>query len=162
MPVEIERKFLVVGEAWRGLSGGQRYCQGYLAQRDGVTVRVRRAGPNAFVTIKGEADGLSRPEFEYSIPIEEAEQMLSDLCRRPLIEKTRHEIWHAGHLWQVDEFAGDNAGLVLAEVELDDPTEHLQLPDWVGEEVSYDERFRNSELAKRPASTFLSLAKSGP
>ena len=150
MPVEIERKFLVIGDGWRDGQTGQRLCQGYLAQRDGVTVRVRRAGARAYVTIKGESDGIVRPEYEYEIPIEEAEEMLSGLCRRPIIEKTRHEVWHGGHRWEVDVFEGDNAGLVLAEVELDDPCEPVSLPPWVGQEVTRDNRFRNSELAKHP------------
>jgi adenylate cyclase len=155
MPVEIERKFLVVGDAWQGGGRpGQRYCQGYLADDAGVTVRVRRAGPKAYVTIKGQGDGGPvRPEFEYEIPVEEAEQMLASLCRRPLIEKTRHEVAHAGHLWQVDEFGGANAGLVLAEVELDDPAEQVVLPSWVGEEVTSDPRYRNSALVTRPMGT---------
>lgn len=150
MPVEIERKFLVVGNGWRDGQPGQRFCQGYLARRDGVTVRVRRAGRRAFVTIKGEADGMVRPEFEYEIPVEEAEQMLSGLCRRPLIEKTRHEIWYDGHLWEIDVFGGENTGLVLAEVELDEPTEPVNLPPWIGREVTQDARYRNSELAQHP------------
>jgi CYTH domain-containing protein len=92
LPVEIERKFLVIDDAWHDGQPGQRFCQGYIAQRDGVTVRVRRAGPRAFVTIKGEANGIVRPEFEYEVPVDEAEQMLAGLCRRPLIEKTRYEV----------------------------------------------------------------------
>jgi adenylate cyclase len=150
VPVEIERKFLVVSDGWRSGAPGQRFCQGYLAQRDGVTVRVRRAGPRAFVTIKGEADGIVRPEFEYDIPVDEAEQMLANLCRGPLIEKTRHEVWHEGRLWEVDVFGGDNAGLVIAEVELDDPAESVTIPPWVGAEVTHDSRYRNSELARHP------------
>jgi CYTH domain-containing protein len=151
MPVEIERKFLVTGEAWRGGPPGQRVCQGYLASDAGVTVRIRRAGPRAYLTIKGQGDGgPARPEFEYEIPVEEAEQMLASLCRRPLIEKTRHEVVHAGQLWQVDEFGGANTGLVLAEVELDHPAEELMLPSWVGEEVTSDPRYRNSALVAGP------------
>jgi adenylate cyclase len=156
MPVEIERKFLVVGDAWRAGSGpGQRFCQGYLAAdaAGGATVRVRRAGPEAFLTVKGPGDGdggLARPEFEYPIPVEDAERMLASLCRRPLIEKTRHEVAHAGHLWHVDEFGGDNAGLVLAEVELDHPGQEVALPPWAGEEVTADPRYRNSALVDRP------------
>ena len=108
MPVEIERKFLVVGHGWQNGTPGQRYCQGYLVA-DGaeVTVRVRRAGAAAYLTIKGRGMGIVRPEFEYPIPVEDAEALLRDLCRRPLIEKTRHEVMHAGHLWHVDVFDGD-------------------------------------------------------
>ena len=151
MPVEIERKFLVVGDDWRhGDPPGQRFCQGYLAGEPGVTVRIRRAGAKAYITIKGKPVGSARSEFEYEIPVEEAEMMLKELCRRPLIEKTRHEVVHAGHLWEVDEFAADNAGLVTAEVELDHPNEPVELPPWVGKEVTLDPRYSNSALAASP------------
>jgi adenylate cyclase len=148
MPVEIERKFLVAGDNWRGSALGQRYCQGYLSKGD-VTVRVRRAGPRAFLTIKGSGEGMVRPEFEYEIPVEEAEEMFK-LCRHPLIEKTRHRVLHQGILWEVDEFAGENAGLVLAEVELEHPDQLLALPEWVGDEVTSDQRYRNSRLVDAP------------
>ncbi len=148
MPVEIERKFLVRDDGWRGLGPGQRYCQGYLANGD-VTVRVRRAGSRAYLTVKGSGNGLVRPEFEYEVPVEEAEDMLQ-LCRRPLIEKTRYEVVHEGVVWHVDEFAGQNAGLVIAEVELDHPHQPVALPAWVGPEVTADERFRNSRLVTEP------------
>jgi adenylate cyclase len=150
MPLEIERKFLVVGDQWRNGASGQRYCQGYLASQDGVTVRVRRAGPQAYITVKGEGNGIVRPEFEYAVPVEEAEAMLGSLCRRPLIEKTRYHVMHEGVLWHVDEFCGDNAGLLLAEVELSDPNQPVRLPPWVGEEVTNDRRYRNSSLVDRP------------
>jgi CYTH domain-containing protein len=149
MPVEIERKFLVVSDGWRKQAAGQRFCQGYLARADGVTVRVRRAGPRAYLTVKGEPNGIVRPEFEYEVPVEEAEAMFR-LCHRPLIEKTRYEVPHAGLLWQVDEFHGDNAGLVLAEVELDHPEQPVDCPPWLGQEVSHDPRFRNSRLSHEP------------
>jgi CYTH domain-containing protein len=150
MPVEIERKFLVKDDAWRDGGPGQRFCQGYLSQSGGVTVRVRRAGPRAFLTIKGRGNGLVRPEFEYPIPVEEAEELLHSLCQRPLIEKTRHEVPHAGRVWHVDEFGGRNAGLVLAEIELEHPSAEVALPPWVGAEVTTDPRYRNSELVNRP------------
>ncbi len=148
MPVEIERKFLVAKDCWRGHARGQRYCQGYLSKGD-VTVRVRRAGPRAFLTIKGSGDGIVRPEFEYEVPVEEAEEMIK-LCRRPLTEKTRYEVLHEGVLWEVDEFEGENAGLVLAEVELEHPDQLLALPEWVGAEVTSDQRYRNSQLVDAP------------
>ena len=151
MPVEIERKFLVTGDAWRsGNPPSQRFCQGYLAEGQGVTVRIRRAGHKAYITVKGKASGPARPEFEYEIPVEEAETLLKEFCRRPLIEKTRHEVVHAGHLWQVDEFGADNAGLVVAEVELNHPDEPVELPPWVGEEVTLDPRYSNAALAASP------------
>jgi adenylate cyclase len=152
MPMEIERKFLVVSDAWRGrgMPAGRRFCQGYLAGGDGVSVRVRRASDEAFITIKGDAIGPARPEYEYPIPVAEAEELLSRLCRRPLIEKTRHEVLHDGHVWEIDVFGGANAGLVLAEVELSDPHERFALPPWVGAEVTFDPRYRNSALAAAP------------
>jgi CYTH domain-containing protein len=149
MPVEIERKFLVVSDGWRESAAGQRFCQGYLARAKGVTVRVRRAGSRAYLTVKGEPNGLVRPEFEYEVPVEEAEAMFR-LCHRPLIEKTRYEVSHAGLVWHVDEFHGDNAGLVLAEVELDHPEQSVDYPPWLGQEVSHDPRFRNSRLSHEP------------
>jgi adenylate cyclase len=149
MPVEIERKFLVASDGWRASAVGLRFCQGYLARSDGVTVRVRRAGSRAYLTVKGEPDGLVRPEFEYDVPVEEAEAMF-ELCHRPLIEKTRYEVPHAGLVWHVDEFEGDNAGLVLAEVELDHPEQPVDCPSWLGPEVSHDPRFRNSRLVDAP------------
>jgi CYTH domain-containing protein len=149
MPVEIERKFLVASDGWRKQAAGQRFCQGYLARADGVTVRVRRAGSRSYLTVKGKPNGLVRPEFEYEVPVEEAEAMFN-LCHRPLIEKTRYEVSHAGLVWQVDEFHGDNAGLVLAEVELDHPDQPVDRPAWLGQEVSHDPRFRNSRLSEQP------------
>jgi adenylate cyclase len=150
MPVEIERKFLVVSDGWRQSVAGQRFCQGYLAGGHDVTVRIRRAGPKAYVTIKGKAIGPARPEYEYEIPVDEAEELLQGLCRRPLIEKIRHEVGHVGHLWHVDEFRGSNTGLVLAEVELHHAEEAFVRPPWVGEEVTFDPRYRNSALAESP------------
>ena len=150
MPLEIERKFLVCGDDWRRGASGQRYRQGYLASEEGVTVRVRRAGPDGYITIKGEPNGIVRPEFEYPVPVDEAEAMLKSLCRRPLIEKTRYHVRHQGMLWSIDEFCGDNAGLILAEIELNDPDQPIQRPPWVGEEVTHDPRYRNSSLVDAP------------
>lgn len=151
MPVEIERKFLVVEEGWRPLVKSSLCIrQGYLCLgMSGPSVRVRRAGPVAFVTIKGDGQ-VARPEFEYEIPAEDAESMLESLCHRPLVEKTRHEVWHAGVLWHVDEFGGGNGGLVMAEVELSAVDQALCLPPWIGREVTDDPGYRNSELSRRP------------
>ncbi|MBB3018784.1 CYTH domain-containing protein [Microvirga lupini] len=154
MPVEIERKFLVTSDEWRKPEPGQRYLQGYLCKGE-VTVRVRCGAARGFLTIKGGGTGGVRPEFNYEIPLDEAEEMLK-LCGRPLIEKVRHEVLHAGNVWQVDEFAGENAGLVLAEVELRHPDEAVMLPEWVGAEVTSDERYRNSRLADAPQGSRLS------
>ena len=150
MAVEIERKFLVVHDGWRGNAAGQRFCQGYLARADGVTVRVRRAGPRAYLTVKGEPNGIVRPEFEYEVPVEDAEAMLKALCTRPLIEKTRFLVRHEGLVWHVDEFRGANEGLILAEVELERADQRVRLPPWVGEEVTHDPRYRNSRLVDEP------------
>lgn len=150
MPLEIERKFLVTSNTWRA---GARACsirQGYLCLGDDTTVRIRIAGVEAFITVKSKTEGLSRAEFEYAIPLPDAETMLDTLCARPLIEKTRYSVEHAGKAWTIDVFEGENDGLVMAEVELDGTDEHVILPDWVGEEVTYDPRYRNSALVLAP------------
>jgi adenylate cyclase len=149
MAEEIERKYLVEGAGWRS-GPGTLYRQGYLCSDQARTVRVRVAGDRGFLTIKGETRGISRPEFEYAIPLADAEAMLEGLCARPLVEKTRHVVEHAGHTWEVDEFHGENAGLILAEVELSNADEVPALPPWVGAEVSSDPRYFNANLAKRP------------
>ena len=121
MPIEIERKFLVRSDEWRrSVHHSQRFCQGYLTHSDERSVRVRRAGDQGFITVKG-AGRLVRPEYEYAIPVNEAEELLQSLCRRPLLEKTRHSLWHEGLWWAIDEFAGDNAEAVMAEIELASP-----------------------------------------
>lgn len=150
MGVEIERKFLVVGESWRDLGEGVVYRQGYLASRDGVTVRVRVAGEAGYLTLKGATQGISRAEYEYVIPLADAIELLDTLCDRPLIEKTRYRIHWDGLLWEVDEFMGANQGLILAEVELTDAEQLVNLPDWVGQDVSHDPRYFNVSLAKYP------------
>jgi adenylate cyclase len=148
--IEIERKFLVVGDEWRSLGGGTVYRQGYIVSGRGRTVRVRVAGDRAYLTIKGPAAGFARSEFEYSIPLADATELLDTLCDRPLIEKTRHKIDWAGLVWEVDEFAGENQGLIIAEVELTDPHQSITQPDWIGEEVTGDPRYYNSNLTKYP------------
>ena len=147
MPLEIERKFLVVGDDWRECAmTTDRFCQGYLAKTSRGSMRVRRAGERAWVTVKGQRDGPSRPEFEYPIPVEDAEQMLRELCLKPLIEKVRHRIDYGGLVWEVDVFCGQAEGLVLAEVELERPDQPILKPHWVGAEVTADPRFRNSAI----------------
>jgi adenylate cyclase len=150
---EIERKFLVSGNGWREAAGdGKRLRQGYLSLDPARTVRVRVADDRGFLTVKGETKGISRQEFEFAIPVEEAEGMLDTLCLQPLIEKVRHRIEAAGKTWEVDEFFGENRGLVLAEVELDRETELIEIPFWVGQEVSGDPRFFNASLVQFPFS----------
>ncbi|MFG1451142.1 CYTH domain-containing protein [Xanthobacter sp. V2C-8] len=150
MAVEVERKFLVVSEAWREGAEACPIRQGYLCLGAETTVRIRVAGPRAFITVKSKTEGISRAEFEYEIPLPDAEAMLQDLCDGPLIEKTRYSLMHAGKLWTVDVFGAGNAGLVVAEVELTHPEERVALPPWVGEEVTSDPRYRNSALVSAP------------
>ncbi|HEY9648140.1 MAG TPA: CYTH domain-containing protein [Chroococcidiopsis sp.] len=156
MGIEIERKFLVNGDRWRDLGVAMLYRQGYLTSSPGRTVRVRIAGDRGFLTIKGGGAGISRAEYEYEIPVEDAAELLDTLCDRPLIEKNRYRIPYEGLIWEVDEFMGENAGLILAEVELSDPSQEVTLPDWVGQEVSADPRYFNSNLCKQPFCTWSS------
>jgi len=151
MPVEIERKFLVRGDHWRDqVESHAHIMQGYLSQEPSLTVRVRVKGDKAFLTIKGGSRGLSRSEYEYPIPVHEAEEMLNNLTVLPPIDKVRHHLRVGDHVWEVDVFAGENAGLVVAEVELSAEDESFVLPDWAGEEVSEDPRYLNVNLAKYP------------
>lgn len=150
MAREIERKFLPKNDAWRADAGaGTPYRQGYLSATPACTVRARVAGELAFLTIKGKTTGFSRDEFEYAIPREDAEQMLATLCQR-IVEKTRYVIEHEGHTWEVDEFHGANAGLVVMEIELGSEAEAFARPAWVGDEVTADRRYSNAALAERP------------
>lgn len=148
MGIEIERKFLVTSDDWRADAGpGDRYCQGFLAKGRLGSVRVRRAGCCATVTVKGRRQGITRSEYEYAIPVHDAEEMLRELCAKPLIEKVRHDVEHAGVTWEVDVYCGDATGLVLAEVELDRADQSLVAPEWVGEEVTHDLRYSSEAIA---------------
>jgi adenylate cyclase len=149
---EIERKFLVAGEGWRQASP-LRICQGYLNRDADRTVRVRIAGERAYLTIKGRAKHLARPEFEYEIPLGDAEQLLR-LCEGPILEKHRHVLVHAGSRWEVDEFHGDNQGLVVAEIELEREDQTFEHPPWLHTEVTHDTRYLNSNLSARPYRTW--------
>lgn len=153
MAQEIERKFLPANEGWRGLAAGTAYLQGYLCASKGQTVRVRLAGEQALLTIKGPTQGISRAEFEYAIPVADARELFL-LCPLPPIEKTRYRIKHAGLIWEVDEFFGANSGLVLIEVELASAGQEIIKPGWVGEEVSTDSRYANAMLSLHPYSTW--------
>jgi len=150
MGIEIERKFLVLGDEWRA-APAVYFSQGYLNRDKARTVRVRIAGNEAFLTVKGQSVGATRAEFEYPIPVWDARELLA-LCEQPLIEKNRRKILHEGFVWEVDEFLGENLGLVVAEIEL--PTEDtvFALPEWLGEEVTSDERYFNSNLSRHPFS----------
>ena len=152
MGVEIERKFLLANDDWRGLGQPTLMRQGYLCADPERTVRVRIEGERAVITIKSKATGASRGEWEYDIPVSDAAELLAGLCEQPLVEKTRHRIEHAGHVWEVDEFMGGNAGLVVAEIELDAEDEAFDRPDWIGVEVTGDKRYYNSSLIRLPYS----------
>ncbi|MEJ6480406.1 CYTH domain-containing protein [Nostoc punctiforme UO1] len=152
MAKEIERKFLVKGDSWRGLVEGSVYRQGYIATQDKAAVRIRIVGEKSYLTIKGRSIKYSRLEFEYPIPVEDAQEMLEALCERPFIEKTRYKIQSGGWIWEIDEFDGVNKGLILAEVELTDENQEIELPSWIGQEVSDDSRYFNSNLVKHPFS----------
>jgi CYTH domain-containing protein len=154
MATEIERKYRVVGTEWRQPSAASEYRQGYLSTVKERTVRVRVIGDRGFVTVKGITVGATRTEFEYEIPVADADVMLSELCEQPIIEKMRYLVDWQGMTWEVDEFRGVNAGLVVAEVELDDPDQAIPLPPWIGEEVTDDPRYFNSNLIARPYSTW--------
>ena len=151
MGVEIERKFLVLNSKWRQLGDPVHYAQGYLVADGTRTVRVRIAGEEAFLTIKGASNGMSRSEFEYRVPVDEARELLR-LSATPVIEKFRTKILYHGKIWEVDEFEGANKGLVIAEIELVSENEDFDLPSWIGEEVTGDLRYYNSRLAIHPFS----------
>lgn len=151
MPVEIERKFLVAGEGWRAsVTRTELYRQGYLATTASCSVRVRVGGGSAWLGIKGRVVGMCRPEYEYEIPLAEADEMLNALCADGRVEKYRHWVADGGREWEVDEFLGANAGLVVAELEIEREGEDFTRPSWVGREVTDDARYYNASLAQRP------------
>ena len=150
MAIEIERKFLLKNEQWRTVSGeGCLIRQGYLSDQPERTVRVRVAGEQAWLTIKGKTQGIARLELEYSIPVADAMQLLDQLCLTPLIEKYRYRIAQGDLVWEIDEFLGENAGLVVAEIELSAADQQFDRPDWLGDEVSDDPRYFNSALIRQ-------------
>ncbi len=152
MGVEIERKFLVSSDAWRQLGEATLLRQGYLCADPERTVRVRIEGEQGVLTIKSKNEGASRGEWEYPIPLADAEELLDRLCERPLVEKYRRRIDHAGFTWEVDEFLGENAGLVVAEIELPAEDTVFDLPGWIGREVTGERRYYNSSLIRLPYS----------
>ena len=154
MPQEIERKFPVLSDAWRSLAVGVSYCQGYLTTDKGNVVRIRTVEDKGFITIKGKPTGITRPEYEYEIPVEDAQELLDTLCRQPLIRKKRYKIPQGSVVWEVDEFSGENDGLIMAEVELESEEQTIDIPDWIGEEVTGDSRYYNSSLTKSPYKTW--------
>lgn len=152
MPQEIERKFLVRGEGWREPDKGMPYRQGYLSTVAERSVRVRLIRDKGYLTIKGATIGATRAEYEYEIPADEASEMLDNLCEPPLIEKTRYRVEFQGLVWEIDEFDGENAGLIIAEVELEKEDQAIILPDWAGSEVTGDPRYYNANLIANPFS----------
>jgi adenylate cyclase len=154
MAIEIERKFLVKPGAWSPRNAGTRVEQGYLSTNNGRTVRVRIAGDIAKLTVKGPTTGLSRSEFEYTIPVSDARLMLDELCEPPHIDKHRYLELHGRHTWEIDVFHGDNEGLVVAEVELASEEDVFELPEWAGQEVSADFRYSNGNLRRVPFKTW--------
>ncbi|MDL2316553.1 CYTH domain-containing protein [Desulfovibrio sp. OttesenSCG-928-A18] len=155
MALEIERKFLLKNDGWRGLAEGLPIWQGYLNSARERTVRVRTVGRTAFLTVKGEQKGFSREEYEYAIPFADAAAMLERMAERPLIEKVRYRIPFEGFVWEIDEFKGENAGLVLAEVELAAEDQLFARPDWLGQEVTHDLRYYNANLVRHPFSRWV-------
>ena len=154
MGVEIERKILPAGDGWRRLGKPTLMRQGYLTSDPVRTVRVRIEGERAVITIKSKSTGATRGEWEYEIPVADAAELLERLCEQPLVEKVRHRIRYEGHTWEVDEFLGENAGLVVAEIELGSEDEAFEKPDWIGREVTGDPRYYNSSLIRLPYSTW--------
>lgn len=151
MGTEIERKFLLQSEAWREeVRDSVRLVQGYLARNERSAVRVRIKGEKAELNIKKTLDGINRLEYEYEIPVDDAREILDQVALKPLIDKTRHHVVRGDHLWEIDEFYGDNAGLVVAEIELANADEVFDRPAWLGEEVSHDQRYYNSNLSRLP------------
>ncbi len=160
MGIEIERKYLVNEDKWRShkeylqsqsLIQGQSYCQGYILANNETTVRVRIAGEQGYLTIKSKTVGLTRTEFEYLIPVQDAQEMLHNLCIKPLIEKFRYKITIDNLIWEVDEFEGENKGLIIAEVELENEAQAINIPPWIEQEVN-EQKYFNFYLVKHPYS----------
>jgi adenylate cyclase len=150
MGVEIERKFLVRDDRWKTMGQGVLLRQGYLSSAADRIVRIRIEGDVALLTIKGRNVGATRGEWEYPIPLKDAQTFLDTLCEQPIIEKIRYRIPYQGMLWEIDEFLGDNLGLVVAEIELQTEDQAFARPDWLGDEVTQDARYFNASLLRRP------------
>jgi len=151
MATEIERKFLILNQDWQEYTKSELHIvQGYLATNEFSSTRIRIQNDKANINIKSATLGITRTEFEYSIPVDDARLMLDDLCIKPVIEKTRFTVEHMGHTWEIDVFSGDNEGLIVAEIELSSPDEAFEKPSWIGEEVSNDARYYNACLVNNP------------
>ncbi|MGR8932772.1 MAG: CYTH domain-containing protein [Gammaproteobacteria bacterium] len=151
MAIEVEHKFLLANERWRKeISRSETFIQGYLSSDAGCSIRIRICGERAWLNIKSATPGAQRLEFEYAIPVSDAQDIAQHLCRRPLIEKTRHFLVNDGHTWEIDEFSGDNQGLIVAEIELSETGEAFTKPEWLGAEVTDDLRYYNNNLVSHP------------
>ena len=150
MGVEIERKFLLLDDSWKALGQGVLLRQGYLSSHPDRVVRVRIEGDAAVMTVKGRTQGTTRSEWEYPLPMADAKSFLDDLCEKPIIEKVRYRVTHDGMVWEIDEFLGENTGLVVAEIELEYEEQTFSRPQWLGAEVSSDPRYFNTNLLRHP------------
>jgi adenylate cyclase len=148
---EIERKFKVINDSWKkSIDKTTKIVQSYLTNEINKSIRIRIAGENAFLTIKGATNNISRDEFEYEIPMKDAQQLLAGYCLANPIEKMRYSIQFGGLEWTIDVFSGMNEGLLVAEVELESENQKIEIPDWAGEELSNDERYYNAYLSRKP------------
>jgi adenylate cyclase len=154
MAIEIERKYLVKDLSFKELSTGVLYKQGYLSKESMNTVRVRIIAHKGLITIKGPSTGISRSEYEFEIPINDAEEMMENMCTKPIIQKNRYTYEYKGFTWEIDEFLQENEGLVVAEIELENENQLFAKPDFIGEEVTDDYRYRNSNLVLHPYKTW--------
>jgi adenylate cyclase len=155
MATEIEHKFLLANDDWRALvTHSADFKQGYLNSDETSSVRVRIAGQQAWLNIKSATIGTHRQEFEYEIPVADAEDIITNLCHKPLIEKTRHFVNDGSHVWEIDVFSGENQGLIVAEIELSEIGETFNKPSWLGEEVTHDVRYYNNNLSRYPYSSW--------
>ncbi|MCW8904276.1 CYTH domain-containing protein [Sedimenticola sp.] len=151
MALEIERKYLVINDKWKeNILSESVLKQGYIANQPNATVRIRIASEVAYLNIKSATTGITRAEFEYQIPLPDAEQILEQVAEHPFIDKTRYKVQWGSHVWDLDLFAGENQGLIMAEVELNSEDESFELPPWAGKEVSGDPRYYNASLVKHP------------
>jgi len=151
MAIEIEHKFLLANETWRNhISHSATMRQGYLSSNSNNSVRVRISNEKAWLNIKSATAGNQRYEYEYEIPTHDADEIIGTLCRKPLIEKIRHFVLHDNHTWEIDEFSGENKGLIVAEIELSRQNEEFTIPDWIGKEVTNDLRYYNNKLSEHP------------
>lgn len=151
MGIEVERKFLLTSDIWRStIHASIAMRQGYLSNEQSCSVRVRTSSDRAWLNIKSVTVGAQRQEFEYGIPLVDGNQILDTLSRKPLIEKMRHIVEFGKHFWEIDEFTGDNTGLIVAEIELGSPDESFEKPPWLGEEVTFEARYYNTNLSNSP------------